>query len=175
MYTPVFFLTTTLGFLKHTFHFRKGSYRCPQKLSGTFFLCPVNALLLLLLSRFIRVRLCAPHSGQPARLRRPWDRQARTLEWVAISFSSAWKWKVKVNSLSHVWLLSTPWTAAYQAPPSMGVSRQEYWSGVPIECYKNSNMLVYIILSAFSWSSHTPSLLSFLRNKVSFLCSKWSQ
>ena len=58
--------------------------------------------------------------------------QARTLEWVAISFSNAWKWKVKVKSLSRVWLLATPWTAAYQAPPSMGVSRQEYWSGVPL-------------------------------------------
>ena len=58
--------------------------------------------------------------------------QARTLEWVAMSFSNAWKWKVKVKSLSHVWLLATPWTAAYQAPPSMGFSRHEYWSGVPL-------------------------------------------
>ena len=58
--------------------------------------------------------------------------QARTLEWVAISFSNAWKWKVKVKSLSRVWLLATPWTAAYQAPPSMGFSRPEYWSGVPL-------------------------------------------
>ena len=52
--------------------------------------------------------------------------QARTLEWVAISFSNAWKWKVKVKSLSCVRLLATSWTAAYQAPPSMGFSRQEY-------------------------------------------------
>ena len=58
--------------------------------------------------------------------------QTRTLEWVAISFSNAWKWKVKGKSLSPVWLFSTPWTAAYQAPPSMGFSRQEYWSGVPL-------------------------------------------
>ena len=58
--------------------------------------------------------------------------QARTLEWVAISFSSAWKWKLKVKLLSHVWLLATPQTAAHQAPPSMGFSRQEYWSGVPL-------------------------------------------
>ena len=58
--------------------------------------------------------------------------QARTLEWVAISFSNAWKWKVKVKSLSRVQLVVTPWTAAYQAPPSMGFSRQEYWSGVPL-------------------------------------------
>ena len=58
--------------------------------------------------------------------------QARTLEWVAISFSNAWKWKVKVKSLSRVRLLATSWTAAYQAPPSMGFSRQEDWSGVPL-------------------------------------------
>ena len=58
--------------------------------------------------------------------------QARTLEWVAISFSNAWKWKVKVKSLSHVWFLATPWTTAYQAPPSMGFSRQEYWSELPL-------------------------------------------
>ena len=58
--------------------------------------------------------------------------QARTLEWVSISFSNAWKWKVKVKSLSRVRLLATPWTAAYQAPPSMGYSGQQYWSGVPL-------------------------------------------
>ena len=58
--------------------------------------------------------------------------QARTLEWVAISFSNEWKWKVKVKSLSHVRLLATPWTAAYQAPLSMGFSRQEYWNGLPL-------------------------------------------
>ena len=62
--------------------------------------------------------------------------QARTLEWVAISLSSAWKWKVKVKSLSCVRLLVTPWTAAYQAPLSMGFSRQEYWSGVPLPSSK---------------------------------------
>ena len=58
--------------------------------------------------------------------------KARTLEWVAISFSNAWKWKGKVKSLSRVRLSATPWTAACQAPPSMGFSRQEYWSGVPL-------------------------------------------
>ena len=55
--------------------------------------------------------------------------QARTLEWVSISFSNAWKWKVK--SLSRVRLFVTPWTIAYQAPSSMGFSRQEYLSGLP--------------------------------------------
>ena len=64
--------------------------------------------------------------------------KARTLEWVAISFSNAWKWKVKGKSLSRVRLLATPWTAAYQAPPSMGFSKQEYWSGVPLGCPKCS-------------------------------------
>ena len=63
--------------------------------------------------------------------------QARTLEWVATSSSNAWKWKVKVKSLSRVRLLATPWTAAYQAPPSIGFSRQEYWSGVPIPDVKS--------------------------------------
>ena len=57
--------------------------------------------------------------------------QTRTLEWVAISFS-AWKWKVKLKSHSRVRLLTTPWTAAYQTPPSMGFSRQQYWSRVPL-------------------------------------------
>ena len=63
--------------------------------------------------------------------------QARTLEWGTISFSNAWKWKVKVKLLSRVRLLATSWTAAYQAPPSMGFSRQEYWSGVPLYCRLN--------------------------------------
>ena len=62
--------------------------------------------------------------------------QARTLEWVVISFSNAWKWKVKVKSLSCVWLLSIPWTAAHQAPPPMGFSRQEYWRGIPLPSLK---------------------------------------
>ena len=73
--------------------------------------------------------LCDPIDGSPPGSPGPGILQARTLEWVAISFSSAWKWKVKVKSLSRVWLLATPWTAAYQAPLSMGFSRQEYWSG----------------------------------------------
>ena len=73
-----------------------------------------------------------PHRRQPTRFSNPGTLQARTLEWVAISFSNAWKWKVKVKSLSRVRLLATPWTAAYQAPPSVGFSRQEYWSGVPL-------------------------------------------
>ena len=76
--------------------------------------------------------LCDPIDGSPPGSIVPGILQARILEWVAISFSSAWKRKVKVKSLSRVQLLVTPWTAAYQAPPSMGFSRQEYWSGVPL-------------------------------------------
>ena len=77
--------------------------------------------------------LCDPIDGsQPGSARHPWVLQARTPEWVAISFSNAWKWKVKVKLLSRVRLFAIPWTAAYQAPPSMGFSRQEYWSGVPL-------------------------------------------
>ena len=76
--------------------------------------------------------LCDPIDGSPPGSPVPGILQARTLEWVAISFSNAWKWKVKVKSLSGVWLLATPWTAAYQAPLSMGFSRQEYWSGLPL-------------------------------------------
>ena len=76
--------------------------------------------------------LCNPTDGSPPGFPIPGNLQARTLEWVAISFSNAWKWEVKVKSLSHVRLLATPWTAAHQAPPSMGFSRQEYWSGVPL-------------------------------------------
>ena len=81
--------------------------------------------------------LCDPIDGSPPGSPVPGILQARTLEWVAISFSSAWKWKNKVKSLSHVQLLATPWTAAYQAPPSMGFSRQEYWSGVPLHSPRN--------------------------------------
>ena len=72
--------------------------------------------------------LCNLIDGSPPGSPVPGILQARILEWVAISFSNAWKWKVKVKMLSHVQLLATPWTAAYQAPLSMGFSRQEYWS-----------------------------------------------
>ena len=76
--------------------------------------------------------LCDPIEGSPPGSPVPGILQARTLEWVAIAFSNAWKWKVNVKSLSRVRLLVTPWTTACQAPPSMGFSRQEYWSGVPL-------------------------------------------
>ena len=87
--------------------------------------------------------LCDPVDGSPPGSPVPGILQARTLEWVAISISNAWKWKVKRKSLSHVWFFATPWTAAHQAPPSMGFSRQEYWSGVPLPTF---NLLIEIDL-----------------------------
>ena len=76
--------------------------------------------------------LCHPIDGSPPGSPVPGILQARTLEWVAIAFSNAWKWKVKVKLLSRVRLFATPWTTAHQAPPSMGFSRQESCSGMPL-------------------------------------------
>ena len=70
--------------------------------------------------------LCDPTEGSPPGSAITGILQARTLEWVAISFSNAWKWKVKVKSLSRVWLFPTPWAAG------LGFSRQEYWNGLPL-------------------------------------------
>jgi len=91
-------------------------------------------LLLLLLAKSLQLcpTLCDPKDGSPPDSPVPGILQARTLEWVAISFSNAWKWKVKVKLFSRVWLSATPWSVAHQAPPSMGFSRREYWSGVPL-------------------------------------------
>ena len=95
----------------------QGSYSYAAAAAKSLQLCPT---------------LCDPIDGSPPGSPIPGTLQARTLEWVAIFFSNAWKWKVKVKTLSRIWLLATPWTAAHQAPPSMGFSRQEYWSGVPL-------------------------------------------
>ena len=104
--------------------------------------------------------LCDPIDGSPPGSPIPGILQARTLEWVAISFSNAWKWKVKVKSLSCVRLLATPWTAAYQAPPSMGFSRQEYWSGVPLPSLNGSVRSVQIDWIIDQWSREQALLLS---------------
>ena len=92
--------------------------------------------------------------------------QARTPEWVAISFSNAGKWKVKVKSLSRVRLLVTPGTAAYQAPPSMGFSRQEDWSGVPLPSPFQD--LLYIKILATTSCISTPFL-----NISNYCTSQW--
>ena len=101
--------------------------------------------------------LCDPIDGSLPGSPVPGILQARTLEWVAISFFSAGKWKVNVKSLSHVRLFTSPWTAAYQAPLSMGFSRQEYWSGVPLPALSYARTLkcdaLYLISGiAFIWS-----------------------
>ena len=90
--------------------------------------------------------LCDPRDGNPPGSPIPGILQARTLEWVAISYSNAWKWKGKVKSLSRVRLFETPWTAAYQAALSMGSSRQEYWSGAPLPSpsYINTSSLLFV-------------------------------
>ena len=102
--------------------------------------------------------LCDPRDGSPPGSLIPGILQARTLECVAISFSNTWKWKAKVKSLSHARLLATPWTAAYQAPPSMRFSRQEYWSGVPLPSPLTKMMpnlprkTKTCVLKSWSWS-----------------------
>ena len=91
--------------------------------------------------------LCDPIDSGPPGSPVPGMLQARTLEWVAISFSNAWKWKVKVKSLSRVQLLATPWTAAHQDPPPTGFSRQEYWSVVPLPSPSCSLSLIQFLHS----------------------------
>ena len=105
--------------------------------------------MLLLLSHFSHVQL--PGSPVPGIL------QARTPEWVAISFSNTWKWKVKAKSLSRVRPSATPWTAAFQAPPSMGFSRQEYWSGVPLPSPNNhcTNWNVFLQIKFKGWERYS--------------------
>ena len=90
--------------------------------------------------------LCDPRDGSPSGSPVPRILQARTREWVAISFSNAWKWKVKLKPLSRVRLLATPWTAAYQAPPSMGFARQEYWSGLPLPSLEEISSLSHSVV-----------------------------
>ena len=95
--------------------------------------------------------LCDSRDGSPPGSPVPGILQARTLEWVAIAFSNAWKWKVKVKSLSCVRLLANPWTAAYQAPPSMGFSRQEYWSAWKRTKTPKSHLSLQWVIISSSW------------------------
>ena len=105
------------------------------------------------------------HRRQPTRDPVPGILQARTLEWVAISFSSAWKWKVKVKSLSRVWPSATPWTEAFQAPPSMGFSRQEHWSGLLLPSPLPGTLVEAILdIPSLTWNMEPPSDRSCLRN-----------
>ena len=92
-----------------------------------------------------------PIDGSPWGTPVPGILQARTLEWVAISLSNAWKWKVKVKSFSHVQLLATAWNAAHQPLLSMGLSSQEYWSGVPLPSLLllSAHHLIYTATTCF--------------------------
>ena len=99
--------------------------------------------------------LCDPIDSSPPGSSVPGILQARTLEWVAIAFSNAWKWKVKVKSLSRVRLQVTPWTAAHQAPPSMGFARQEYWNGLPLPSLApwDTERIISFLAKAFPFTS----------------------
>ena len=122
--------------------------------------------------------LCDPIDGSPPGSPPgspiPGILQARTLGWVAISFSNAWKWKVKVKSLSHVWLFVTLWTAAHQALPSMGFSRQEDWSGVPLLLLSTLHQVQTLMHSTKSLSWSNPNLLFIFISCLSFLWVQFS-
>ena len=121
--------------------------------------------------------LCDSIDGSPPGSPIPGIPQARTMEWVAISFSNAWKWKVKVKLLSHVRLLATPWTAAHQAPLPMGFSRQEYWSGVPLPSptvWKRSKCHLYRLRSQIARNFGFKMFVKFLLYvKMSFESQLW--
>ena len=114
--------------------------------------------------------LCDPIDGSPPGSPIPGILQARTLEWVAISFSDAWKWKVK--SLSCVRPSATPWTTAFQAPTSMGFSRQEYWSGVPLpspilcEWTGKLNRAKMLILPKLIYNFNAAGFMLFFNSKI---------
>ena len=118
--------------MHHMLPFTPCWQECSQ--ADELFILPVNTIVAAAGAKSLQScpTLCDPIDGSPSGSPVPGILQARTLEWVAISFSNVWKWRVKVKSLSRVQLLATPWTAVYQAPPSMGFSRQEYWNGVPL-------------------------------------------
>ena len=113
-----------------------------------------------------------PHRQQPMRLPHPWDSPGKNTGVGCHFLLQCMKVKVKVKSLSRVWLLVTPWTAAHQAPPSMGFSRQECWSGVPLLVPVNSSFLYNLIQAniishleswaAFCLSAPTPMPRSIL-------------
>ena len=110
--------------------------------------------------------LCDPIDGSPPGSPVPGILQARTLEWVAISFSKAWKWKGKVKLLSPVQLLATPWTAAHQAPPSMGFSRQEHWSRVPLPQYNPGDIHQQVLLLKTRGTLSSPGAFLFCPSTI---------
>ena len=164
------FLTWEQTCISYLLHWQAGSLPLPPP-QATFFQHVFAAAAKSLQSC---PTLCDPIDGSPRGSPVPGILQARTLEWVAISFSNAWKWKVKVKTLSHVQLFATPWTEAYQAPPSMGFSRQEYWSGLPLPSRVTllQSLIIYRtihLINCFKSSHHfhwrLSHILSNTRNK----------
>ena len=117
--------------------------------------------------------LCDPIDGSSPGSPVPGILQGRTLEWVATSFSNAWKWKVKVKSLSRVPLFMTPWTAACQASPSMGFSRQEYWSGVPLPSLRSSGGKHFPESSGWFYNQSLELLEPVLTQQIMVYFSNW--
>ena len=93
-----------------------------------------------------RPTLCDPRDGSPPGSPIPGILQTRTSKWVAISFSNAWKWKVKVKLFSHVRFFEAPWTVAYQPPPSVGFSSHEYWNELPFPLALTLSSPTYAVL-----------------------------
>ena len=139
-----------------------------------FFFFPFNQHAAAAAAKLLQLcpTLCDPIDRSPPGSPIPGILQARTLKWVAISFSNAWKWKAKRKSLSCVRLLATPWTAAHQAPLSMGFPRLEYWSGVPLPSPPISIPFIY-----FSCLQGQVKLLVLccMRVRAGLLPRSWSQ
>ena len=118
--------------------------------------------------------LCDPINSSPPGSPVPGILQARTLEWVAISFSIAWKWKVKVKSFSRDQLVATPWTVAHQAPPSMGFSRQEYWSGLPLPFpFEVPKTVKFRKAAAKSWWEEKTAVIHLQLENVPVMWDEW--
>ena len=155
-----FFFSSPLTFILRI----KNHYRIEKRILG------VN-----MLSCFSRVWLCDPIDHSPPGSPVPGILQARTLEWVAISFSNAWKWKVQVKSLSRVRPLATPWTAAYQTLPSMGFSRQEYWSGVPLPSPGSQHISDLYFAKGFNFPEMGNSPFFFFYSCLGLCVLKWGR
>ena len=103
-------------------------------ISGTRQGCSLSTLLLLLLllSRFSHVQLCATLETAGYQASHPWDSPGKNTGVGCHFLLQCVKAKSESEVAHSCPTLVTPWTAAYQAPPSMGFSRQKYWSGVPL-------------------------------------------
>ena len=154
-------------------HGKTGFYHLQYIYLISLSLCKQSPATAAAKSHQLCLTLCDHIDGSPPGSPVPGILQRRTLEWVAISFSNAWKWIVKVKSLSPVRLLATPRTAAYQAPPSMGSSRQEYWSGSPVPSLKQSPLTIKDNDTLYgALFSHACALTSWAR-QISLRCSNY--